>query len=81
MITRSSAYAYFLETVVGRSEVETLKRCDRTDPCVTLFLRHRNLVASYVVTVGKGETAIANELHGYADRSSLLVRPRSHTVL
>ena len=45
MIARSSVYAYFLETVVGRSEVHMLKRRGaRTDPCGTPFLRHRNLL-------------------------------------
>ena len=32
MIARSSAYAYFVETVVGRSEVYMLRRGARTDP-------------------------------------------------
>jgi len=41
----SSAYAYFLETVVGRSEMWMLKRRGaRTDPCVTTFLRRRDLL-------------------------------------
>jgi len=45
MITRSSAYVYFLETVVGRSEMQMLKRmAARTDPCGTPFLRRRNLL-------------------------------------
>ena len=45
MIAWSSAYAYFLETVAGRSEVKMLnRRGARTDPCGTPFLRRRNLL-------------------------------------
>jgi len=37
-IPRSAAYAYFLETVFGRSEIKMLKRRGaRTDPCGTPF--------------------------------------------
>jgi len=45
MIARSSAYAYFLEMVVGRSEMLMLNsRSTTTDPCGTPFLRRRNLL-------------------------------------
>jgi len=45
MIARLSAYAFFLETVVGRSEIQMLKRRGaRTDPYGTPFLRRRNLL-------------------------------------
>jgi len=45
MIARSSAYAYFLEMVVGRSEIYMLNsRGARTDLCGTPFLRRRNLL-------------------------------------
>jgi len=45
MIAKSSVYAYFLETVVGRSEMQMLKgRGARTDPCEMPFLRRRNLL-------------------------------------
>jgi len=42
---RFSVYAYFLETVVGKSEKKILKRrAAETDPCGTPFLRRRNLL-------------------------------------
>jgi len=64
MITRSSAYAYFLETVVGRSEMYLLKRRGaRTDPCGTPFLRRRNLL--FAISSGIGEAAIAKNLHDH----------------
>jgi len=45
MIARSSAYASFLEVVVGKSCVWMLnKRSARTDLCGMLFLRRRNLL-------------------------------------
>jgi len=48
MIARSSAYAYFLEMVVGRLEMYMLKRRGgRTDPCRTPFLRGRFLAYNY----------------------------------
>jgi len=41
MIAKSSAYAYFLEMVLGRSEMLMLKRKgSRTDPCGMPLLRH-----------------------------------------
>jgi len=44
IIARSSEYAYFLETVVGRSWMQMLKRRgDRTDPCGMPFLMRPNL--------------------------------------
>jgi len=53
MIARSSAYAYFLEMVVGRSEMYMLKRRGaRTDICGTPFLRWRNLrLLSFLMVV------------------------------
>jgi len=39
---RSSAYAYFLETVDGRSEMK--RKGARIDPGGTPFLRRRNLL-------------------------------------
>jgi len=45
MSARSLAYAHFLETMAGRSEIQMLKRCGaRTDTCGTPFLRRRNLL-------------------------------------
>jgi len=41
MIARLSAYAYFLETMFGRSEMYMLnRRRARTNPCGTAFLKH-----------------------------------------
>jgi len=48
MIARSLAHAYVLETVVGKSEMQSMKRMGtRTNPCWTWtpFLRRRNLLS------------------------------------
>jgi len=55
MITRSSTYAHFLETVVGRSEMKMLKRRGALWP------------GPLAISVGMGETAITNHFHGHVD--------------
>jgi len=86
MIARSSAYAYFLE-VVGRSEIEVLKRWGaRTDPCGTLFLRRRNLLLLLfpVVRVKLRLSTISMIMRtmclSESNCSSMQVRLQCHTV-
>jgi len=48
MIARLSAYANFLEVVVGKSGVLMLNKwVARTDPCGMLFLRCCNLLCGF----------------------------------
>jgi len=63
MIARSLVY-YFLETVVGRSEMQMLKRRGaRTYLCGTVFLKRRNICQC------DAEAAIANQLHDQVDHA------------
>jgi len=87
MITRSSAYAYFLETVMGRSEMWMLKRRGAvTDPSGTPFLRYRNLfrMPFLVVRVKLQLPTISMIMWTMclsgSSCSSLQVRRRCHTV-
>jgi len=87
MIARSSAYAYFLEMVVGRLEMQRFNsNGSRTDPCGTSFLRRPNvfLWPFPVVRVKLRLPAISMIMwtmcQSVSNRSSLQVRPRSHTV-
>ena len=71
MIAKSSGYAYFLEKVVGRSEMKMLKRRRaRTDPCWYAVLKAW-LPAPFAISSGKGKAAIANHLHGHVDHVSI----------
>ena len=73
MIARSSAYAYFLEMVVGKSEMLMLKRRGaRTDHCGTPFLRRRNLLRlPFPVVRLKLRKLPLNRLHDHASLHQL----------
>jgi len=68
------SYAYFLEKVVGRSEMWMLKRRGaRTVPCGAPFLRGRNLLPTIYMIMWTMCLSGSN-------RISLQVRPLCHTV-
>ena len=88
MLAGSSAYAYFLEMVVGRSDMQMLKRrYTRTDQCGIPFLRCRYLVfwPFLVVKVKLWLPTISMMMWTMclsgSNCSSLQVRPWCHTVL
>ena len=66
MIARSSAYAYFLETVVGRSDVDVEEK-GRKDRSLWDAVLEASQPASFAVFGGEGEAAIANHLHDHVD--------------
>ena len=68
MIARSTAYAYFLEMVVDRSEMQILKRRARSLWDAVLESLQP---ASFAISSGKGEDVIVNHLHDHADRVSM----------
>ena len=86
MIARSSAYAYFLETVVCRSMLK--RRGAKTDPCGTPFLRCRNLLFLPFPVLGRVKLRLPTIsmimrtmcLSG-SNCSSLQVRPWCHSVV
>ena len=86
MITRSSAYAYSLGTVVGRSEVQVLKRRGaRTNPCGKSFLRRRNLLRLplpvWVMLRLPTRSIITRTMYvSGSNRSRLQMRPWCHAV-
>jgi len=87
MIARSSVYAYFLERVIGKSEVYMWKRRGaKTDSFGKLFLRCRNLLhlLLLVIRVRLRLPTISMIMRTMClsgrNRSNLQVRPRCHTV-
>jgi len=88
-IAGSWAYAYFLDTVVGKSElVYMLKgRGVRTDHCRTSFLRRRDLLRLLLplervkLRLPTNSMIMRNKCLSGSNHSNLEVRLRCHTVL
>jgi len=88
MTARSSAYAYFLETVVGKSEVYMLERRGaKTDPCGMPFLRHHNLlrllppVVRVKLRLPTSSMIMRTMCLSGSNRRSLKMRPRYRNVV
>jgi len=68
MIARLTEFACFLETVVGKSEVDEK---GWQDGSLWNTIHEELQLASFVATGGKGEAAITNQLHDQVDHVSV----------
>jgi len=80
MIARSSAYAYFLETIIGQvRDVNVEEKGCQENPCGTTFLKDHNLLRLPVVGVKVRLPTISMIMQAMcssgSNRSSLQVRP------